>query len=104
MRRTLFKGLAIGTSIFISLLGIAFLGFSPAFELALLFSLPVIYIVGPLFDLLASESLDGPPGGVAIVLISAWVELCLISAFFSAAFYQWRSNPSFKRDALKRAP
>jgi len=104
MRRTLLIGLAIGTSIVISLLGVAFLGFSPAIELALFFSLPVIYIVGPLFDLLASESLDGPPGGVAIVLVSAWVELCVVSALFSALFYRWRSNQSFRRDAPKRAP
>lgn len=101
MRRDLFKGVAIGTFIFISLLGVAFLGFNPAFELVLLFSLPIIYIVGPLFNLLASESLDGPPGGVAIVLISAWVEFCVISAFFSAVFSRLRSNPSFKRDCAK---
>lgn len=104
MRRALFKGSVVGTFIFISLLGVAFLGFSPAFEFLLIFSLPIIYIVVPLFTLLASESLEGPPGGVAIFLVSAWVEFCVVSAFFCAVFSQWRSNQSFKRDALKRAP
>lgn len=97
MRRAMFKGVAIGTLLFISLLGAGLLGFSPAFELALLFAFPRIYVVGPVFGLLASGSLDGPPGGVAVA------EFCILAAFVGAALKRSLSNPSFQRDRREAA-
>ena len=103
MWRAMFKGVAIGTLLFISLLGAGLLGFSPAFELALLFAFPLIYVVGPLFGLLASASLDGPAGGVAVVVVSAWAEFCVLAAFVGAALTRLLSNSSFKRDRREAA-
>lgn len=103
MRRALLLGLVIGTFVFFSLLGAAFLGFSPALELAFFFSFPAIHIVGPLFSLFAAEQLDGPPGGVTILLFSAWAELSLVVALLCVAFTKLRSNPSFKRDRREAA-
>ena len=96
------KGVIAGTLIFLTLLGVGLLGFRPAFELALLFSTPSIYLVGPVFSLLAFESLDGPPGGVALILVSAWLELTVIVSFVTTLLFRRRlSNPSFERDAAK---
>ena len=104
MRRAFFKGLSIGTVAFLSLLGIGLSVFSPAFEFALAFSFPTVHIVGPLFGLLAFEGLDGPPGGVAVLLISAWLEFSVIAASVSVALARWRPNSSFNRDTLERDP
>ena len=104
MGKVIFKGVVIGTVAFLALLGVGLLAFEPVFEFVLLFSFPVIHLVGPLFGLLTAESLDGPSGGVLILLISAWLEFNVIAVFVIVALTKWRSNPAFKRDALKRAP
>lgn len=105
MVRALVKGVIIGTLIFVFLLGLALLGFRPAFELAIWLSIPIIYAVGPAFNLLSFESLEGPPGSVAIIFISSWLELVVIVTFVTTILFRLRlSNPAFKRCALKRTP
>ena len=104
MRSPFLKGLIIGAAIFLALLGIGLSVFSPAFEFALAFSFPTVHIVGPLFGLLAFEGLDGPPGGVAVLLISAWLEFSVIAALLSVALARWRPHSLFSRDTPERDP
>ena len=92
MRSPFFKGLTIGTAAFVALIGLGLSVFSPAFELALLFSFPTVLVVGPLFGLLAFDGLDGAPGGVAVLLVSAWVQFCVLAALVSAVQARWRSK------------
>lgn len=101
MVRALVKGVIIGTLIFFFLLGVGLLGFRPAFELAIWLSIPIIYVVGPAFSFLTFDSLEGPPGGVALIFISSWLELIVIVTIL---FRLRPSNLAFKRDALRRAP
>ena len=101
MVRALVKGVIIGTLIFFFLIGVGLLGFRPAFELAIWLSVPFIYVVGPAFNLLPFKSIEGSPGGVAIIFISSWLELIVI---LTILFRLRLSNLAFKRDALKRAP
>lgn len=101
MVRALVKGVIIGTLIFLSLVGLGLLGFRPAFELAIWLSIPIIYVVGPAFNLLSFESLEG----LAIIFVSSWLALIVIVTFLTTIIFRLRlSNPVFKRDALKRAP
>lgn len=105
MVRALVKGAIVGTLIFLFLLSLGLCGFRPAFELAIWLSIPIIYAVGPAFNLLSFESLEGPPGGVVLVFISSWLELIVIVTFVTTILFRLRlSNPAFMRDALKRRP
>ncbi len=83
-----------GTLIFLSLVGIGLLGVRVAFDLALVFSYPLIYVVGPI---LGPITPSGPPGGVAIVLLSAWLELTAIAILVAVFARWWLSNPALKR-------
>ncbi len=79
MARTSLKALIAGTLIFLTLLGLGVIGIRPAFELAIFFSIPSIYAVGPLLNLFPYDWFEGPRGGVAAIMISSWLELALIS-------------------------
>jgi hypothetical protein len=81
MLRTSLRAVIIGTLIFLSLLGLGLAGLRPAFELAIVFSVPSIYAVGPLMNFFPYDWFEGPPGGVAAIMISSWLELMAISVF-----------------------
>ena len=87
MRRALILGLAAGTLGFVLLVGVGLLGLSAAFDLALAFSYPFIYVVGPVLGAMAPS---GPPGGVMLLPLSAWLELAAIAALGAVIVQRWR--------------
>lgn len=92
MRKALLAGTIIGTLALVGLVGLGLLGVAPAFDLALSFAYPSIYAIGPALSAITPESLDGPPGAVLIILVSAWLELVAITSVAAGIFFWWRSS------------
>ncbi len=97
MARTSINAVITGTLIFLTLLGLGLIGLRPAFELTIFFSVPSIYAIGPLMNLLPYGWFEGPPGGVAAIMISSWFELMLISIVIGIILHRVRMNRSAQK-------
>ncbi len=98
MARISLQAVIIGTLIFFILLGLGLIGLRPAFELAILFSVPSIYAVGPLMNFLPYEWFEGPTGGVAAIMLSSWLELMLLSIVIGMILHRVRMNRSDRKN------
>ena len=87
MSNIFIRSIALGAGWLLLLVVLSYFGISAALELAIYSSIPTIYAVGPLSNLLPYSWIEGPSGGVLVIIVSSWLTWVLL---FLAVSYAWR--------------